>query len=262
MWMVGGCRFESLVSTLHGRPPPVGILGARCCYLAWRCWSKGDSGQLAGGSGRPAAHPLGLFLWPRRHHPRGPTFAGCSENMPRSPKPPALPLSCTAGVMGGATAGLLERLGYRVSAWTRTPRQQPSLGVACFHGPHQLQAFASGVDVLVCLLPLTPETRGILNARLFGWLPRGATVVNAARGGHLVVPDLLAALDSGHVRGCCVLLLLSLLLPQCRRSLLSCGHHHGAAASAAAAVAAAACLRCPLPASARVLPQPWLMQHT
>ncbi|KAL4424688.1 hypothetical protein ABPG77_004495 [Micractinium sp. CCAP 211/92] len=103
------------------------------------------------------------------------------------------------GVMGGATADALIKLGYPVSAWTRTSRQHRP-GLRCYSGLEQLQEFASQVDVLVCLLPLTDATRGILDARLLSWLPRGASVINAARGGHLVEADLLAALDSGHVR--------------------------------------------------------------
>lgn len=59
--------------------------------------------------------------------------------------------------MGGATADTLTKLGYPVSAWTRTPRQHP--GVRCYSGAEQLREFAAGVDVLVCLLPLTPSTR-------------------------------------------------------------------------------------------------------
>ncbi|KAL4420433.1 hypothetical protein ABPG75_010089 [Micractinium tetrahymenae] len=102
------------------------------------------------------------------------------------------------GVMGGATADALLKLGYPVSAWTRTPRQHCP-GVRCYSGLGQLQEFASSVDVLVCLLPLTDATRGILDAKLFSWLPKGASVINAARGGHLVEADLLGALDSGHL---------------------------------------------------------------
>lgn len=96
-------------------------------------------------------------------------------------------------------ADTLRALGYPVSAWTRTLRSPAPEGIACYHGAEQLQAFASAVDVLVCLLPLTDATRGILDARLFSWLPPGAAVINAARGGHCVDADLLAALDSGHV---------------------------------------------------------------
>ncbi|PSC71738.1 Glyoxylate hydroxypyruvate reductase A [Micractinium conductrix] len=104
------------------------------------------------------------------------------------------------GVMGGATADTLLKLGYPVSAWTRTPRpagEHP--GIACYSGEEQLQQFVQQTDVLVCLLPLTDATRGIVSARLLRWLPRGAAVINAARGGHLVEEDLLAALDSGHL---------------------------------------------------------------
>lgn len=107
----------------------------------------------------------------------------------------------TAGVMGGAAADLLSEAGYRVSSWTRTPHDQE--GVTCFFGPDQLQQFVSGADVLVCLLPLTPATRGIINAELLGWLPRGATLINAARGAHVVEADLLAALDGGQVWRAC-----------------------------------------------------------
>ena len=99
--------------------------------------------------------------------------------------------------MGGATADVLALLGYRVSAWTRRPRERA--GIACYHGAGQLRQFAAQADVLVCLLPLTDDTRGILSARVFGWLPRGAAVINAARGAHMEEGDLLAALDAGQV---------------------------------------------------------------
>jgi glyoxylate/hydroxypyruvate reductase A len=61
------------------------------------------------------------------------------------------------GVMGGTTADTLLKLGYPVSAWTRSPKEKP--GVRCYHGREQLRDFASSVDVLVCLLPLTDSTR-------------------------------------------------------------------------------------------------------
>jgi glyoxylate/hydroxypyruvate reductase len=74
-------------------------------------------------------------------------------------------------------------------------------GVDCFAGDEGFTPFLAELDILVCLVPLTPETRGILNARTFGALPRGASLVNVGRGGHLVEADLLAALDSGQVSG-------------------------------------------------------------
>jgi glyoxylate/hydroxypyruvate reductase len=111
------------------------------------------------------------------------------------------------GVMGGTVARTLEKLGYRVATWTRRPRQgrqgqntaHEDGSIAFYAGNEQLSEFCRRTDVLVCLLPLTPATRGILSANVFNLLPKGATVINAARGGHLVESDLLAALDSGHL---------------------------------------------------------------
>jgi glyoxylate/hydroxypyruvate reductase A len=100
--------------------------------------------------------------------------------------------------MGGAAADMLSEAGYHVSSWTRTTHDHE--GVTCYHGSAELQEFVSTADVLVCLLPLTSATRGIINAQLLSWLPRGATLVNAARGAHVVEGDLLAALDEGQVR--------------------------------------------------------------
>jgi glyoxylate/hydroxypyruvate reductase A len=103
------------------------------------------------------------------------------------------------GELGRHAAGLLRGLGFPVMGWTRRPRSIE--GVDCFHGADGLEAMAERSDILVCLLPLTPGTRGIVNAGLLGRLPRGAFVINGARGGHVVDADLLGALDSGQVAG-------------------------------------------------------------
>jgi glyoxylate/hydroxypyruvate reductase A len=71
--------------------------------------------------------------------------------------------------------------------------------VTGFHGADGLDAMLRQTDILCCLLPLTPQTRGVINARTLALLPRGAFVINSARGGHVVADDLLAALDSGHI---------------------------------------------------------------
>lgn len=103
------------------------------------------------------------------------------------------------GELGSASARVLTALGFPVMGWSRSAKALP--GVQTFHGADGLMAMAAKTDILICLLPLTPETRGVLNAKLLSALPRGAYVINGARGGHMVAEDMLAALDSGHVAG-------------------------------------------------------------
>lgn len=101
------------------------------------------------------------------------------------------------GELGTAAAAKLVEFGFKVRGWSRSPKSIEK--VESFHGAGQLPAFLAATEILVCLLPLTAETRGNLNAALFAQLPRGASVINAARGGHLVEADLLAAMASGQV---------------------------------------------------------------
>jgi glyoxylate/hydroxypyruvate reductase A len=94
----------------------------------------------------------------------------------------------------------VKRLGFRVSGWSRSVRKID--GIECFHGQPQLDAFLRQTDILVCLLPLTPDTRHILNRSLFSRLhrdsPLGAPVlINAGRGGLQNEADILACLDDG-----------------------------------------------------------------
>ena len=101
------------------------------------------------------------------------------------------------GVMGRAAADHLRLIGYPVTGWSRRPK--PIAGIETVSGKAGFEQILASSDVLVCLLPLTGETRGLLNAHAFNALPDGAFVINAARGGHLVVPDLLEALDLGKI---------------------------------------------------------------
>jgi glyoxylate/hydroxypyruvate reductase A len=101
------------------------------------------------------------------------------------------------GMMAKAPALVLQSLGFKVSAWVRSPREAAE--VPLFHGSDQLEAFLGQTDIAVCLLPLTPETEGIFCARTFAMMPRGAMLVNVGRGKHVVDKDLIAALDSGQL---------------------------------------------------------------
>jgi glyoxylate/hydroxypyruvate reductase A len=103
------------------------------------------------------------------------------------------------GELGTAAAAALVGHGFPVFGWSRTPKALE--GVTSYAGRDELHAFLHRSDVLVCLLPLTAETRGILDAETFAGLPHGAFVINAARGEHLIEHDLIAALDSNHLAG-------------------------------------------------------------
>lgn len=103
------------------------------------------------------------------------------------------------GVLGAACATALAGLGFRVAGWSRTQKSIP--GVASHTGEAGLQTVLATADILVCLLPLTPETKGFLNAARFARMKPGAVVVNAGRGAQIVDADLLAALDTGAVAG-------------------------------------------------------------
>ncbi|MDH3664167.1 MAG: glyoxylate/hydroxypyruvate reductase A [Alphaproteobacteria bacterium] len=104
------------------------------------------------------------------------------------------------GDLGADCARALSALGFDVAGWSRRPKSID--GISNFtgqEGQEGLTAFLKRTEILVCLLPLTPATEGILNTILFEKLPKGASIINAARGGHLVDEDLLEALDSGKI---------------------------------------------------------------
>jgi glyoxylate/hydroxypyruvate reductase A len=108
------------------------------------------------------------------------------------------------GVLGRDAVEVIARLGFDTAGWSRSPQQIP--GVACFHGRGGFDAFLARTDILVSLLPLTPETQGLIDRRLLSKLPRdgalgGAVLINAGRGGQQVEADVLAALDGGTLIG-------------------------------------------------------------
>ena len=101
------------------------------------------------------------------------------------------------GVLGQAVLERLATFGYALYGWNRSPKTIP--GVTCYAGEQALEGFLGHCDMLVCLVPLTGETRRILNRRVFAALPRGASLINVGRGGHLDQQALLEALDSGQL---------------------------------------------------------------
>ena len=103
------------------------------------------------------------------------------------------------GQMGRATAQRLAAHGCRVLAWSRGPAAALD-GIACHCGEAALPAVLAQAWIVVNLLPLTPATLGLFDAARLALLPRGASLVNLARGAHVVEADLLAALDRGHLR--------------------------------------------------------------
>ena len=110
--------------------------------------------------------------------------------------------SCSVGVMGlgslgGMAASELARQGFRVRGWSRTAKTMP--GVETFHGESGLPGFLRDTEILVVMLPLTPQTEDLIDARVLAMLPRGAKFVNVGRGKVVDEEALIAALRSGHI---------------------------------------------------------------
>ena len=123
------------------------------------------------------------------------------------PRKPLLAEGLGIGIMGLGQLGMdaaqkLSYLGFSVAGWSQTPKNIK--GVKCLAGEDALDDFLSQTRILICMLPLTPKTEGILNHQIFGKLPPGAYLINVARGEHLVENDLIAALDSGQLSGACL----------------------------------------------------------
>jgi glyoxylate/hydroxypyruvate reductase A len=101
------------------------------------------------------------------------------------------------GYLGQAVLDALGTFGYSLRAWSRTPHELDE--IECFAGEGELHEFAGRCDILICLLPLTEQTRGVLNRKLFDVMPKASSLINVGRGGHLQEDDLLSALADGQL---------------------------------------------------------------
>jgi glyoxylate/hydroxypyruvate reductase A len=143
------------------------------------------------------------------HHRQELYLRACQREKQWAPKFQWPASAISVGIMGLGTLGsdaavALQHFGFRVSGWSRSAKEIS--GITCFHGNDQIDAFLQRTDILVCLLPLTPDTRHVLNRGLFARLnrnsPLGAPVlINAGRGGLQNETDILACLDDGTLGG-------------------------------------------------------------
>jgi glyoxylate/hydroxypyruvate reductase A len=199
---------------LVAKPPPGALAGMPRLKLIQSLW-MGVDGLLADAT-LPRAVPIARLIDPgmvaamsetvlarvldwHRHLYR---YRAQQARREWSPLPQHLAAERTVGLLGLGELGCdaaakLRALGFAVCGWSRRPKDVA--GVACFHGERGLAEVLARSGALVCLLPLTAATQGILNARTLAQLPEGSCVVNVARGAHIVARDLVAALDSGRI---------------------------------------------------------------
>jgi len=143
-----------------------------------------------------------VVYWVLHHHRRMGDYAGMMmarqwENHAQADTEQTKVGVLGLGELGGDAAKTLSALHFNVLGWSRSPKSIE--GVSCLHGAEGFDEIVSQSRILVCLLPLTDETTGILNADVFSRMPNDAIVINCARGGHVVDEDLIAALDSGNL---------------------------------------------------------------
>ncbi len=143
-----------------------------------------------------------VLAWTYYLHRDMPFYARSQHERAWRPRPYRRPEQVNVGLLGlgelgAAAARRLCQARFNVIGWSRTPKSIN--GVTAFHGAEGLPHVLRQSDILVCLMPLTPSTAGLLNAERLALLPKGANVINFARGPIIVTQDLLAALDAGDI---------------------------------------------------------------
>jgi len=196
-------------------PPPGRLQGLPRLRLIQSLWAGVD--RLLADATLPAEVPIARMVDPTMnaamaetvlwavltllrgfHHYAAQQRAGLWRQLPqrRADELAVTVLGC--GQMGATAARRLAAMGYRVRAW-RATTGAPVDGIEVHAGAEALWPLLAGSDIVVNLLPLTPATRALIDARFLAALPPGAALVNLARGAHVVEADLLAALDTGRL---------------------------------------------------------------
>lgn len=208
---------DHITAAIVANPPPGSLQGLPNLRLIQSLWAGVD--RLLADATLPAGVPIARMVDPMMNQAMAETalwavlalhrgfftYAGHQaagrwqpHAQRRADEAPVLVLG--AGQMGGTVARRLAANGYPVTVWRRQAGGGAAGdGLAVLHGADALHAALPAAQVLLNLLPLTPETRGLIDAALLARLPRGAGLVNLARGAHVVDADLLAALDAGQI---------------------------------------------------------------
>ncbi len=209
------CDPASIDVAIVANPPPGTLQGLRQLKFIQSLWAGVDT--LLRDATLPADVPLARMVDPAMNAAMAETalwavlslhrgFFGYAEQQRRrqwqaQPQRRADEIGVAVlglGQMGRAVAQRLAANGYRVSGWSTHNVQVANIASWC--GDAALPAVLAAADIVVNLLPLTPATHGLFDARRLAQLPRGACLVNLARGAHVVEADLLAALDRGHLQ--------------------------------------------------------------
>lgn len=222
-WLAPNRGTDDVDVAVVANPPPGALRGLRGLRLIQSLWAGVD--RLLGDPTLPADVPVARMVDPLMTRAMAETAAWATlalhRGFPHYAQQQARAqwqqleqrraqdigvLVLGMGEMGRSVAQALVGLGYRVSGWSSRPPQDwaetadtADAAVQRLWGRQALQPALAQAQVVLNLLPLTPATRGIIDADFLAALPRGASLVNLARGAHVVDAELLAALDSGHL---------------------------------------------------------------